>query len=358
MNFTKFLLHALVPAVLLSAGTFASCEKQEPDTDRQEPETPAAPVIRLSSTLLSVPAEGGETDIAYVLEPAEAGDRVAVRADQDWIRTREVTADRVFLEIGPNEGAEDRIGTLTLSFAGAKEAYIVLMQARSARENDERFAIRVSDITTESANIRIEPADPAATWLYGVVLKSDYDAMGAQRYIDARIGQIHSMMAFGASFSDFLAKGPLEHTPVSLNDDTDYYVTAFDLTADEKSSGRVALKRFHTLAAAPSGCTFSLAMNGSRLTVTPSSAGETYLCDVISKELWDAYENARAVAQDYVSALKSYGQLSAYLCRGPVTEDYAGLLEKGGQYVALAFGYRTGTGAGITTEVFRLEFTY
>lgn len=330
-------------------------------------ETEYNPVITLSESLLAVPAAGGVQTIGCTLAGAPEGSIVTVTSDMTWAEVSDVTDGEAILTIQENTSYEDRTATVTFSSDGAKDAYTVIVQA-AAKKEETHFKINVSNVTTVGADINVVP-DSQISWLYGIVAKSEYEALGAKGYIDARLKQIDDMIKIytGISIENFLAVGQMSATANTLNDDTDYYATAFDLTKDGKSSGVVALKEFRTKAAAKSSNIITVNMNGAVLKCTPSSASDTYMCDVVKKSIWDQYASSKDIAQDYVLVMKSQGYLEASLCKGVYSEDQSDYLVRGEEYVAYAFGYRyisgdtagsVADGSGITTEVFSYTFVY
>lgn len=350
--------------MLLAGGILSSCN----DKIGTDAAPEYHPVITVPKSILSVPAaETGET-VGYTLEDAPEGSVATVVSDSKWVEVTSVSGSEAVLVIKENTAQEDRTATVTFSFKGAKDAFMVVMQAAAAQKEKSHFEIKVSNITTVGADITVVP-DSQISWLYGVVTKDEYEVLGAKGYIEARLKQIDDMIKIypGVSLENFLAVGTVNSTANTLNDATDYYATAFDLTKDKKSSGVVALKEFRTKAAARSSNKIAVTMGGSVLKCTPSVTSDTYLCDVVAKDIWDEYSTPKAIAQDYVLTMKSYGYLETNLRSGTYTEDQKDYLVKGKEYVAYAFGYRyirgetsgsIADGSGITTDVFSCSFVY
>lgn len=359
------ILHILTAgALLLAGGILSSCDDRIGTDEAPE----YHPVITVSKSILAAPAAGTGEAVGYTLEDAPEGSVVTVVSDSKWVEVTSVSGSEAVLVIKENTTQEDRTATVTFSFKGAKDAFMVVMQAAAAQKEKSHFEIKVSNITTVGADITVVP-DSQISWLYGIVTKSEYEALGAKGYIDARLKQIDDMIKIypGVSLEKFLAVGTMNSIANTLNDDTDYYATAFDLTKDRKSSGFVALKEFRTKAAARSSNRITVTMSGAVLKCTPTVNSDTYLCDVVAKDIWDEYGAPKAIAQDYVLTMKSYGYLEASLRSGTYMENYGDYLEKGKEYVAYAFGYRyisgepsgsIADGSGITTDVFSCSFVY
>lgn len=356
-------LHILTGLSFITGSILSSC------SDKIGPggETEYNPVITVSESLVTVPAAGGGKTIGYTLAGAPEGSVVAVTSDMPWVEVSEVTGGEAVLTIQENTAGEDRTATVTFSYDNAKDAYTVIIQA-AAKKEETHFTINVSNVTTVGADINVVP-DSQISWLYGIVAKSEYEALGAKGYIDARLKQIDDMIKIypGISIENFLAIGQMSATANTLNDDSEYYATAFDLTKDGKSSGVVALKEFRTKAAARSSNRITVKMNGTVLNCTPSASSDTYMCDVVKKSIWDQYASPKDIAQDYVLIMKSQGYLEASLRKGAYSEDQSDYLVRGEEYVAYAFGYRyisggtagsVADGSGITTDVFSYSFVY
>ncbi|MDE7128496.1 MAG: hypothetical protein K2O58_11520 [Bacteroidales bacterium] len=357
------ILNILIVALLFAGGVFSACN----DRIEAEDNPQYSPSITLSSSIVTVASIGGGQSVGYTLSGAPEGGKAKVTSDEDWVEVSSVTSSSAVLLIQENTGNEDRTATVTFSYDGAKNVYLVVMQNAAAREEESHFEITVSNITTVGADVLVVP-DSQISWLYGIVTKDEYDALGAKGYIDARLKQINDMIQIypGVTFDNFLAVGEMKAVSYTLNDDTDYYATAFDLTKDGKSSGTVALKEFRTRAAVQSSCKITVTMDGSVIRCIPSVNSDTYMCDVVAKEIWDEYRTPKAIAQDYVLVMKSQGYLAASLHSGSYMEDHGNFLVRGKEYVAYAFGYRyvegangsSADGTGITTDIFSYAFVY
>lgn len=104
--------------------------------------------------------------------------------------------------------------------------------------------------------------------------------------------------------------------------------------------------------------TLSLSVSGTHLNVTSSSSGDTWICDVVSKDAWDEFSLPEDAAHTYISTMTQYGALTLY--KGSQSVDVSGsLTERGKEYVAFAVGYRqSDTDGGLTTEVEYITFKY
>lgn len=335
-------------------------------TDKSETENPGAKII-VAQKSLNAAAEGGRYEIDYRID-GDKGGTVSVSCHDDWITADEIGESTIFLDIAPNTNEEARTASLSVSYKGADAVYVAVIQKgrTPGHVNEEMFAIEVSDITTGTATVSIEPVGGHnRTYLYSVVDKRSYERYGAHAYIEACIEQIDALVEMSLkydpvprSFGDFLSRNATVNPASSLNDDTEYYAAAFDLDVNKRYSGDITLKEFKTPKAAQSQNSFKLEMQGTLLSVTTTN-NDPYIYDILTKEAWSEFATPRDVAQTFVSTMKSYGFLSMYIAAGSKSGDFASTLDHSGDYVAYAFGYSDDSKVGgITTEIEYIEFSY
>lgn len=354
----KIRIYNLILFTLLWA--VASCDKDGGQTEVYDSS------FVLSQRLLTVGTDGGVYSVDYSIEGPREGNKAEVKSGNSWIHIEKVYNSEFRFKVDPNSTDVDREGSILLSCMGTKPYTLHVTQSKESSGSQiyHRFAIDVTDITTSSANIKITPVDAAMKYLYTVVSKSDYEEYGARKYIEARIDQVLETAAiYGSPLDSFLSSGVFENNNTSLADGTSYYVAVFDLdfseSGDPSYSGEIELREFRTAEATPVNMSFRLAMVGTMLGVTPT-AGESYICDVTTKEIWDSYDSPKALARDYIATMKSYGYLEAFLYNGVKSIDFSDTVTvKGDEYVAYAVGYRMASvDGGLTTEVEYIIFTY
>lgn len=320
----------------------------------------------LSEKLIAVGVEGGDFSVEYRIEGPREGNVASVAAGESWIHIGKVYNSTFSFSVDKNDSDDDRTGTIVLSSDGTRPVTIHVSQSKLSSGNPiyHRFAIDVTDITTSSATIKITPVDAAVKYLYTVVSKSDYEAYGAKKYIEARINQVLETSAiYGTPLDSFLSSGVFVNNNTSLSDNTTYYVAVFDLSFSQDGtpsySGEIELREFTTEKATQVNMKFQLSMVGTMLGVTPSS-NETYICDVTTKEIWDSYASPADLAKDYIATMKAYGYLEAFLYKGVKSIDFSDIMTvRGQEYAAYAVGYRlAATDSGLTTDVEYIIFTY
>lgn len=346
---------------ILCAGLL-SCGKENPATEE------VTSTFKVEKRLLTVGVDGGSFNFDYSISGPKEGNVAEVVSDSDWLKIGLVFNSSFSFSVAPNATGEDREATITMTCDGVKPLKVVVMQSRKKEDTPifSNYEITVSDVTTSSAKIRVVPVDAGKTYFCDVVKKSDFDSMEADDYIEARISQIKKKLAAypypGATLSSFLSKGVIEVSNSSLYDRTDYYVTAFDLSFNDADgtaaySGNIDKTAFSSLSASASNMNLHLVYKGGFVTVT-SDSSDSYVYDIMKKELWEEFENPDDAAHIYISTLKGYNRLEVHT--GTVQIDLeAKECIKGEKYVAYAVGYRdSATDGGLTTEVKYIEFTY
>lgn len=318
---------------------------------------------QLSANAVKIFAAGGQISFEYDIVGPRMGNIAEVKSDDSYVKIGRVYQTGFTVTVDPNDSGKDRVARVKMSGTGIKPLVISILQSKESTSEDvyNNYRIEVSDVTSFSAKFRVTPVDPLHTYSYSVVKKSDYDSVGKEDYIQTIISSIKQYAAITLrNPNDFLVTNTMTDSQTTYRDDTEYYVVIFDLSFDAAGvasySGDVELKAFRTAKTAQTGATFSLFVNGGHMIVSPSDAGTTYVCDVMSKEAWDELGDPVEAAWIYITTVRSH----LTLLRGVQNVDISGSLEeKGGQYVAFAVGYRDDANdKGLSTEVIYTVFTY
>ncbi len=359
-------LYRVFPLILALSATavMVSCKKEVSEEEE------ITSTFSVEKRLITINKDGGTFNIDYSISGPKEGNVAEVSSDSPWIKIGKVFNSTFSYTAQANDTEEDREATLTMTCRGVKPLKIIISQSREKEEKPiySNYEILVSDIGTTTARFRVTPVDAAKTYLYDVVRKADFDALTPTSYIETRIKQIKEMVAAypGTTLSSFLSKGPvdtdnLDNRP-SLFDRTDYYVTAFDLSFDEKTgaatySGNIDKASFKTLSAPQSKMNLRINQKGDFVTITTDTS-DGYVCDVLSKDAWEEFTNPDDAAHLYISTVSQYNQLVIH--SGTYQIDLESEeLSRGVQYVAFAVGYSDSTtNGGLTTEVTYIEFTY
>ena len=351
--------------LLLSALCLAaSCTKPSAQEDLNS-------TFVLNESIVKIGSEGGKVVCDYSISGPREGCTAEVTSGEEWIGVSSVFSTEFTLKIGENATGKDRTGEVQLSCSGVKPLKLRVIQSaeRSSGQIYSNYKITVSDITTSTCRIQVEPVNASKTYVYGIVRKVDYDAMTEAEYIEARIKQIKENAALAQSPAAFLSSGNVDTDKLaaalrpSIFDRTEYYVTAFDLAYDEATgefsySGKIDLVEFTSASAPASSMTFTIKRSGELLTVTASNSSESFVCYYVTKSAWDSVDPDYA-AHTYIYYAKSCNLFTTY--KGSCVLDLSSdeYVTKGETYVAFAVGYLSDeTRCGLTTEVAHLEFTF
>lgn len=341
--------------------------------DKNGDETPAVTSsFKVESSIVNVGVSGGIVNVDYGIDGPETGSVAEVTTETSWLKIGAVTSEAFELEAEPNGSGEDRTGKVTLSCKGTSALTLHILQSK---ESDSvpvysKYSITISGETTYSAAVEITPVDPSAYYYTNIVTKAQYDTYGADGIVSALANQVAymaSMLPEGTDprlllYHGYYNSATDTENELDLNDNTEYYVVAFDMDFDEAGnvlmSGKGEFTKFRTRRASQVDMTFDINVSGTSATVTPS-ADYTYICYIASKSAWDEFSDHLDVARQYISVAKSYSMLDSIICTGRQTIDLSQLIDNAGEYVFYAVGYRkTGEDRGLTTDISYETFTY
>ncbi len=99
----------------------SACKKEEP--------TAGSPVLTLSQTTLTVPADGGAVSVAYQVENPVDGASVSVDLGSvAWITDVDITDSTIDFTVEANSVTSSRTATITVSYPGAEDATLTVAQ--------------------------------------------------------------------------------------------------------------------------------------------------------------------------------------------------------------------------------------
>ena len=115
----------------------AACEP----TEQVTPNETLTPEITVTpSGIVTMPAAGGDVELSYlVLNPAE-GVELEATTDSEWI-TNLVVGEKLTFSVGRNNDDAQRIGIVTLHYAGAEDLSIAVQQNEALASGDVRLSI-------------------------------------------------------------------------------------------------------------------------------------------------------------------------------------------------------------------------
>lgn len=331
-----------------------------------EPQTEKS-VLSVESNLLSIGYEEGQHHIYYSIEGPEV--EIEASCDQNWVEIKEVIEDHIALHVTENDGAEDRFATLSMWSSSSNKVTVHLAQSKKNESQAvyHDFGFEVQNISTCDAAISISPLDPSRSYYCNVVTKALYESIGADKIMDTIVDEIlYAASIYGVDPSVMLYSGVFEtqeaEIELNLMDNTLYYVLAFYLEFDENSNAktgeRVEVYEFRTKSASQNGMSFELSYEDGLLKVSPD-ASYTYICDITTREIWEAEESPEDLARQYISVLRNYGVLNNYILCGEQVLQFSDVNEENSsEYVAYAVGYRDDrSDRGLTTKVFYKYFS-
>ena len=106
---------------------------------------------------------------------AVEGKLAVAKSDKEWIHDFDCeTFGQITFVADENVGEElTRSATVTISYPGAESVAVEVAQ------NERAISIEVTEVTVASIKAKLETDDPAQTFLFNLVKKSDYDAIGS-----------------------------------------------------------------------------------------------------------------------------------------------------------------------------------
>ena len=355
--FIRIIAAVVVPFLILSCS-----EKGD--------ETPVTSSFNVESPIVNVGVSGGSFILEYSIDGPKAGAVADVVTETSWLKIGAVSSLGIEVSVLANAEGVDRTGKIELKGKGIKDKTIHVLQSKVSDSEPfySKYAFEISNVTTSTVDVEITPVDPAAYYYTTIVSKKQYDARGKAGIVEALIQyveQIVSMAGFDPRLlltQGYYNSASDEDASMDLNDNSEYYVVAFDMDFDESgkviTSGKAEFCKFRTAPATPVNMTFSLSVTGTTVGIVPS-ADFTYVCGVASKSAWEEYDDPAEVAREYLSIAKSYNMLDKILLSGRQQLDFSDMIESSGDYVVYAVGYRkSATDGGLTTEVEYKTFTY
>ncbi len=228
---------------------------------------------------------------------------------------------------------------------------------------DCSFSIDVSNVTKNTADIRVSPSNNSCEFFWDYVTASDYEKYGGDNGIIAtnvdlirRAVEIYQMAGYSKSFKDFLSTGAVEGTAKGLQGGRDYVIVAFGLDPSGTGTTGIFKKAFSTVEPEQSSLTFKteifdLKFNGAKIAFTPSNDSETYFTDCMDYETFSQFKSEDELIDWVLDQAGS--SITSYLAQGYHEVDASELLASKTRYVAYAFGYDGGPTTGLTT----VEFT-
>ena len=168
---------------------------------------------------------------------AVEGKLAVAKSDKEWVHDFDCgTFGQITFAADENVGEElTRSATVTISYPGAESVTVEVAQTARA------IAIDVTEVTVASIKAKFETDDPTQTFLFGLVKKSDYDAIGTpEKFLEAEHAKLEAeakdyWFDTLADYLDFLLgdwnPDDQRMNRDGLDIDTEYYVYAYGIDA-------------------------------------------------------------------------------------------------------------------------------
>jgi hypothetical protein len=250
----------------------------------------------------------------------------------------------------------------------------------SNEPDPSKYKLAISNVTYNSAEVLIAPADTSISYLWGVYEKDTLDKYGdaaldsimrdLKNSIDSYNEEMKLLLEmyglewsdeYAATVADYLRKGEVKDTINGLKEETKYFLFLVEMDTTGKALSELYTKAFETLSfVASSDMTINITINGTEVTYTPSNNTETYYYNWTTKATlaYYGFNDITAFAEDDIVY---YGEeIENYLSKGAAVDDVAdyeaeGYVAAGDSVIAYAFGYKDGAR---TTDVFSADFIY
>jgi len=154
--------------------------------DTTEGDTPVdPPVLTIKDNALGVidvAAAGQTVTLNYEVANPVEGKLAVARSDQEWLHDFDNSVfGQITFTADENVGEElTRTAKVTIAYPDAESVEVEVAQGERA------ISIEVTEVTVASIKAKLAMKDPKQTFLFGLVKKSDYDALGTpEKFLEA-----------------------------------------------------------------------------------------------------------------------------------------------------------------------------
>lgn len=228
--------------------------------------------------------------------------------------------------------------------------------------SDHPFDISIPKIEANRVVVDVVPDNNDFYYMFGVFPAEAYEALGQNTFIELVDNSLKStyMSLFDTNsldkYLEWMYRGAYDEIIHSLEHDSRYIVYAFPYNEITPDVDKFTKVEFKTPTIVKSDNTFSVSIDGSVISVTPSN-GDSYFFDYCSKEeLNDYYSSIDFFFRKSIDIYWEYGFLDSFIDKGPVSEDmgdyYSEIVDNDIFYMAIS-----GYDQGITTDVTYYKIT-
>lgn len=187
-----------------------------------------------------LPVGGGPVTLTYSVAHPSDGAEIQISPREEWVHSFVVTAETIAFTADSNAGAEPgsepRETFFMISYPDAYDKAVVVRQAAPDEAVELTFELTVHRVTPSEAVVSCIPSDEAASYVAGVILRSEYEEYADDRaLIEA---QIENFLRPGwtgepGSIEENLTTGSrIEYTEYLYYPEREYYLYAYGLDAD------------------------------------------------------------------------------------------------------------------------------
>lgn len=342
-TFNHFKKTMLLAAVVLPAFLLSGC---------QEKESPVTTELKLESSTLNVPADGGDAVMNYTVTNPIEGAKINAGSEAGWLHDFDCSEEgriRFIVDENPEVG-QTRTATVTVTYNdGAIEDEFTVLQGEGVEKAP--FEITIDEVGMDYAIATIAPLDPEMTWHALAYDAWVFDEEG--RPIEQCVEEFLNAYAFVASMAgmdfetfmetDILCTGTETLPFEQLSVGTKHYIMAIGIDAKGTILSDAVLEPFTTEGIDMQDITFEVSfdvdgVNGTLHTI-PSDNNVRYYTDIKLKSDWPDGPDIQGWLQTYmwqesilgISREEAINKISSY---GDATKEY--YLDKETDYYAFA----------------------
>ena len=270
------------------------------------------PVINVSSTSLGFASEGSTEQVVYNIANPVADSELSVTDDADWLDVCVRSARLIEVTASKNEHSGDRVAKLVLSYPGADDVEISVIQSQW----QQPILLTVLGTESTSVNFSVKTYPDDMLWVGLVGGKEWFDGKESDEDIFQEDLSYFSLEASNKNIplSEYLStivnKGSYESLSYKgLDPDSDYVVYAYGITLTGERTTDIYHVDARTLPPYDGPMTFTIDVteenNIMDITVTPDHDGVFYYFNLMDRATYDEYsavcgDDPTAVFQAYV----------------------------------------------------------
>lgn len=340
-TFNHFKKTMLLAAVILPAVLLSGC---------QEKESPVTTELKLESSTLNVPAEGGDAVMNYTVTNPIEGAKINAGSQAGWLHDFDCSEEgriRFIVDENPEVG-QTRTATVTVTYNdGAIEDEFTVLQGEDVGKAP--FEITIDEVGMDYAIATVAPLDPEMTWHALAYEAWVFDEEG--RPIEQCVEEFMNAYAFiagmaGIDFETFMETDILctgtETLPFEqLTVGSKHYIFAIGIAADGTVLSNAVLEPFTTDSIELLDITFNVSCDvdgpNATLHTIPSDNGIRYYTDVKLKSDWPNGPDLQGwiqtliwrgsvngeTAEQVVDELSSFGEVTKEYYLNANTDYYA-----------------------------------